>query len=320
MIHTRKFQVREVSEIGLGCWQLGGDWGEVSDSQALAILREAISCGVTFYDTAAVYGGGRSERLLGQFRRELGDAEIFIATKIGRKEPTEAHIRAAVEGSRERLGMETLDLVQLHCWPMEQLRQSVVWETLGSLQAEGKVACFGASVESVEEARFCMAQEGCVSLQIIFNLFRQHVRDEIFAEAKDKGIALIVRVPLASGLLGGRFGKGTAFAENDHRNYNRDGAAFHVGETFGGLTFERGLELVEALRSILPSESPLSVQALRWVLDHDAVTTVIPGATQVSQVRDNAVASSVPSLSPELHAQLATFYREKVAPYVRGQY
>lgn len=320
MIHTRKFQMYGVGEIGLGCWQLGGDWGEVSDAQALEILREAQSSGVTFFDTAAGYGGGRSERLLGQFRRESGGGEIFIATKIGRKEPTEVHIRAGVEGSRERLGVETLDLIQLHCWPLEQLRQPVVWETLRSLQAEGKIARFGASVESVEEARFCMAQEGCVSLQIIFNLFRQHVRDEIFSEAKERGIALIVRVPLASGLLGGKFGKGTAFAENDHRNYNRDGAAFHVGETFGGLTFEKGLELVEKLRGILPSEPPLPEQALRWILDHDAVTTVIPGATRVGQVRDNAVASSLPSLSPELHVRLADFYRDEVAPYVRGQY
>jgi aryl-alcohol dehydrogenase-like predicted oxidoreductase len=216
--------------------------------------------------------------------------------------------------------MKTLDLIQLHCWPMENLCKPVVWETLRTLQTEGKIARFGASVESVEEARFCMAQEGCVSLQIIFNIFRQHVRDEIFAEAKEKGIAIIVRVPLASGLLGGRFGQGTRFPESDHRNYNRDGAAFHVGETFGGLTFDKGLDLVEKLRGILPPEPLMPVQALRWILDHDAVTTVIPGATRIEQVQANALAASISPLAPELHAHLADFYRDEVAPHVRGQY
>ncbi len=309
-----------VSEIGLGCWQLGADWGEVSDDDALAILRTARDTGVTFYDTAAGYGGGRSERLLGAFRREAGNDGIFIATKIGRKEPTEAHLREGIDASRERLGMDCLDLIQLHCWPLDHLREPIVWQTLRALQSEGKIARFGSSVESVEEARLCMAEEGCVSLQIIFNLFRQHVREEIFVEAKEKGVALIVRVPLASGLLGGKFGQATKFGENDHRHYNRDGAAFHVGETFGGLTFEKGLELVGRLREILPDEPPLPVQALRWILDHDAVTTVIPGATRLEQVEANAQAASAAPLAPELHERLAAFYRTEVAQHVRGQY
>jgi len=320
MILSRNFQTFPASELGLGCWQIGADWGDVTDDEALGILREAWATGVNFFDTAAGYGAGRSERLLGHFRREVGNEGIFIATKIGRKEPTEKHLRAGIDSSRERLNMKTLDLMQLHCWPMEHLREPVVWETLRTLQTEGKIARFGSSVESVEEARFCMAQEGCASLQIIFNIFRQHVRDEIFAEAKEKGIAIIVRVPLASGLLGGRFGQGTVFLEGDHRNYNRDGAAFHVGETFGGLTFQKGLELVEQLRGILPTDPPMPVQALRWILDHDAVTTVIPGATRIEQVQANALASSISPLTPELHARLSDFYRDEVAPHVRGQY
>lgn len=233
---TRPLGDSTVTEIGLGCWQLGGDWGEVSDDEAMEILSASHEAGVRFYDTAAGYGGGRSERLLGKFRQSVG-GDIFIATKIGRKEPTEAHLREGVAGSLERLGMDSLDLLQLHCWPMSMMQPPVVWETLRALRAEGKIKRFGASVESMDEARFCMRQEGLVSLQIIFNIFRQHSRDEIFAEAREKGVALIVRLPLDSGLLAGKFTPETEFGPGDHRNYNKDGGAFHVGETFGGLTF-----------------------------------------------------------------------------------
>ncbi|NJK91540.1 MAG: aldo/keto reductase [Blastochloris sp.] len=319
MIQKRKLFQTLVTEIGLGCWQLGGDWGEVSDAEALEILRASHEAGVRFLDTAAGYGAGRSERLIGQFLKEQSEA-VFVATKIGRKEASEAHLRTGVENSLQRLGVETLDLIQLHCWTMEHLRQHVVWETLRDLQKEGKIRQFGASVESVEEARFCMAQEGMVSLQIIFNLFRQHPRDEFFAEAQAKGVALIVRVPLASGLLSGKFCAETRFGAGDHRNYNKDGAAFHVGETFGGLTFEKGLELVEQLKSLLPGEPPLAALALRWILDHDAVTTVIPGASSIRQAVANAEASRLPALPVELHQKLAEFYRNQVAPHVRGQY
>ncbi len=317
---TRPFRQETITEIGLGCWQLGADWGEVSDAQALSILQASYDAGVRFFDTAAGYGAGRSERLLGAFRRGLPTPDIFIATKIGRKEPTEAYLRAGVEASCQRLQVESLDLIQLHCWVSEHLEQPVVWETLRALQAEGKVRHFGASVESVAEARFCLQQEGLAALQVIFNLFRQHPRDEFFAEAAARGVALIVRVPLASGLLTGKFSRATTFGSSDHRNYNKDGGAFHVGETFGGLPFEKGLELTAALREILPPEPAMAAQALRWILDHPAVSTVIPGASTVAQAVDNTAVCRLPPLSAQLHQRLADFYRESVFPHVRGQY
>ena len=320
LIPTRIFHNTPVTEIGLGCWQLGGDWGEVSDQQALEILQASYAVGVRFFDTAAGYGAGRSERTLGAFRRSLAQPDIFIATKIGRGNSTPQKLREGIAASRERLQMDSLDLIQLHCWPMEHLKLPEVWDTLRELQSEGNITRFGASVESIEEARFCMAQEGCVALQIIFNIFRQHPRDEIFAEAKEKNIALIVRVPLASGLLTGKFSSATTFAESDHRSYNKDGAAFHVGETFGGLPFVKGLELVDRLRKFLPDEPSMGELALRWILDHDAVTTVIPGATSPAQIRANAAISSLPPLSADIHQCLADFYRADVAPHVRGQY
>lgn len=316
----------EVSEIGLGTWQLGGaDWGDVDEREALATLAAAVEGGVGFFDTADVYGLGRSEELIGKFLKQASEP-IFVATKLGRfPEPggpenfTLESIRAHTESSLRRLGVETIDLTQLHCIPTETLRDGEVFEGLRVLQREGKIKNFGGSVETNEEALICLQQEGLASLQIIFNIFRQKPI-EFFEEAKSKGVALIVRLPLASGLLSGKYTKQTEFPESDHRNFNRDGQAFNVGETFAGLPFERGVELTEAIKAMLPEGMTMPQLALRWVLDFDAVSVVIPGARNPGQAQANTVASDLPSLEPELHAQLSEFYEKQVAANIRGAY
>ncbi len=315
-----------VGEIGLGTWQLGGDWGEVSDEGALATLRAAVEAGTDFLDTADVYGSGRSEQLIGRFLRE-SRAPVRVATKLGRfGEPgwpgnfTRAAVRRHTEASLQRLGVAALDLTQLHCVPFEVLRRGELFGWLGELQAEGKIRAYGASVESMEEAQWCVGQAGCASLQIIFNIFRQKPVAALFAEAQRRGVALIVRLPLASGLLAGKFTKATRFPPGDHRNYNRDGQAFNVGETFAGLPFEKGVELADALRPLVPAGLTLAEMALRWCLDFDAVGVVIPGAKRPEQARANARASGLPRLAPALHAQLAAFYQREVHAHIRGPY
>ena len=315
-----------VGEIGLGTWQLGGDWGEVSDAAALATLRAAVEAGTDFFDTADVYGAGRSEQLIGRFLRE-SRATVRVATKLGRfGEPgwpenfTRAVVRRHTEASLQRLGVEALDLTQLHCVPFEVLRRGELFGWLGELRAEGKIRAYGASVESMEEAQWCAGQDGCSSLQIIFSLFRQKPVTALFAEAQRRGVALIVRLPLASGLLAGKFTKVTRFPPGDHRNYNRDGQAFNVGETFAGLPFEKGVELADALKPLVPAGLTLAEMALRWCLDFDAVGVVIPGAKSPEQARANARASGLPRLAPDLHAQLAKFYQREVHVHIRGPY
>lgn len=315
------------SEIGLGCWQLGGaDWGAVDDDSALAILRAAADSGVNFFDTADVYGAGRSETLVGRFLRESRRRDIFVATKLGRTAAlypdgyTEAGLRAATEDSLRRLGVETLDLTQLHCIPVEVLRRGEVFEWLRRLRAEGKIRAFGASVESVDEGILCLAQEGLASLQVIFNVFRQKPADQLLPRAQAKGVAIIVRLPLASGVLSGRFTRSTTFPASDHRHYNRDGVAFNVGETFAGIPFEKAVELAEALKAFAPAGWTLAQLAQRWILDHSAVTTVITGASRLSQVADNAAVSDLPRLPPDLHMRLAEFYRAEVQAHIRGPY
>ncbi|MEA3188503.1 MAG: hypothetical protein QOD99_2333 [Chthoniobacter sp.] len=318
--------LRAVSEIGLGTWQLGGDWGGVSEEQALAIMRSAVESGIDFFDTADVYGSGRSEELIGKFLRET-KANIFVATKLGRMpEPgwpenfTEAAIRKFTENSLRRLGVEALDLTQLHCIPTEEMRRGDVFEHLRKLKAEGKIKEFGASVESMEEALVCLEQDGLASLQIIFNIFRQKPLQQLFNKAKIRRVALIVRLPLASGLLAGKMTGATKFEPGDHRNYNRDGGSFNVGETFAGLPFERGVMLADELKALVPAGMTMAQWALRWILDHDAVTTVIAGATRPQQAHDNAMASTLPPLAPETHTKLSEFYAGKVAEHIRGPY
>ena len=315
------------SEIGLGCWQLGGaDWGAVDDDDALAILRAAADAGINFFDTADVYGAGRSETLVGRFLRESRRKDLFVATKLGRTAAlypaaySEAGLRAATEDSLRRLGVDALDLTQLHCVPTEILRRGEVFEWLRRLRAEGKIKAFGASVESVEEGLLCLGQEGLASLQVIFNVFRQKPAEKLLPEARAKGVAIIVRLPLASGVLSGRFTAATTFPAADHRNYNRDGAAFNVGETFAGLPFEKAVALAEALKPLAPAGWTLAQLAQRWILDHSAVTTVITGASRLDQVAANASVAALPRLSPELHARLAEFYQTEVRPHIRGPY
>lgn len=316
-----------VSEVGLGCWQLGGMcWGDVDDAAAFEILSTAMDKGVDLLDTADVYGEGRSESLIGKFLERRSE-DIFVATKLGRfPRPgwpdnfTEDVFRAHTEASLERLGVEVLDLTQLHCIPTDVMREGAVFEWLRALRREGKIRHFGASVESMDEALMCLEQEGLASLQIIFNIFRQKPVDALFEKAKAKGVALIVRLPLASGLLAGKLTKDTKFPENDHRSFNRDGQLFNVGETFAGLPFEKGVELAETIKDLVPEGMTMAGMALRWILDHDAVSVVIPGASRAGQAVANAAVSDMPPLPPELHAKLGSFYASEVAEHIRGPY
>ncbi len=316
-----------VSEVGLGCWQLGSDWGAtVEESTAFEILQRAVDHGINFFDTADVYGAGRSERLIGEFLKTV-EAPVHVATKFGRFGDvypdgyTESALRKGVEASLKRLDLEVLDLVQLHCIPTRVLRQGAIFDWLRALQEEGLIRHFGASVESVEEGMICLEQEGLLSLQVIYNLFRQKLQDEFLPHAAGKGVGIIVRLPLASGLLTGKFSRATTFADSDHRNYNRDGKAFNVGETFAGMPFETGVELAETIQTEFKPEGMTMAQfSLRWLLDHLAVTTVIPGASRPEQVAMNASASEIPALGNRLHERLKAFYEEQIHDQIRGAY
>lgn len=317
----------KVSEVGLGAWQLGGtEWGDVSEQESLLTLHAAVERGIDFFDTADVYGLGRSEELIGKFLSECRE-KIFVATKLGRF-PTPGwpenfslqSFRSHTEASLRRLGVETLDLLQLHCLPIEILKAGEVFEWLRQLQSEGKIRNFGVSVESMAEAEVCLAQSDLTSLQIIFNIFRQKPIGALFDQAQTKNVALIIRLPLASGLLSGRYTKETKFPDTDHRTFNRNGESFNVGETFAGLPFELGVELTESLRPLVPQGMTMAQMALRWILDHQAVNVVIAGARNAAQVEGNALVSELPRLSADLHEKLRVFYEEKVALNIRGPY
>lgn len=319
---------RVVGEVGLGCWQIGGSWGDVSDETALGILRTACEQGTTFFDTADVYGDGRSETLIGRFLRETKARDrLFIATKLGRRgDPgwpanfTREVVRRHTEDSLRRLGIDALDLTQLHCVPSDVLMRGELFGWLEELKREGKIRAYGASVESMDEALWCCAQPGCASLQIIFNIFRQKPIHVLFDRARAQGVALIVRLPLASGLLSGRMTAATTFPADDHRNFNRDGAAFNVGETFAGLPFAKGVELADALKAQVPAGLTMAEMALRWCLDFEAVSVIIPGAKNPDQVRGNLRASTLAPLGITRHVQLASFYERHVAAHIRGPY
>ena len=320
----RTFGDTKVSEIGLGTWQLGADWGDVDNSTAEKVLAAAIENGVNFFDTADCYGEGLSETRLGKFVKNLS-SEVVIATKLGRfprpgwpNNFSQEQFRKHTENSLKRLGIETLDLTQVHCPPTDLLLQGELFDWLRTLKQEGKIKQFGLSVESMEEAQICLQQKGLASLQIIFNIFRQKAITSIFKEAQEKKVAIIVRLPLASGLLSGKMNQGSTFSENDHRNFNRDGQKFNVGETFSGLPFEKGLQLVDGLKRFAPDN--LSQFALRWVLDFDAVSVVIPGSKNPHQVVDNCAASALPPLKDKTHQAINDFYLNEVAPHIRGKY
>lgn len=315
----------KVTECGLGCWQIGGGWGNPwNDTIAQEILETAYAFGTRFFDTADGYGGGESERALGRFRKIHPD--IVIATKLGRSGGiypdgyTRDAMLAATRASLARLDVDCLDMTQLHCVPTEVLRDGKVFDWLREQQNMGHIQRFGASVETVEEGLICLEQEGLTSLQVIFNIFRQKLIDELFPKALEKGVGIIARVPLASGLLTGKLGKETIFKVGDHRNFNRDGQRFNVGETFAGVPFEIGVELVEDLKTMVPEGISMVQMALRWILDYDAITTIIPGASSPQQAQSNASISDLSPLSPELHQRLSEFYKKHIHSHVRGPY
>ncbi|MEM7627495.1 MAG: aldo/keto reductase [Planctomycetota bacterium] len=314
----------EIGEVGLGCWQFGGDFGAMDAETGRAILEAAVAHGVDFFDTADVYGGGRSESWIGEFLHQTG-ADVTVATKLGRNGIypdgySLDSLRAATQQSIDRLGVETLDLTQLHCVPTQVLRDGDIFGWMDRLKADGLTQHYGASVESVEEALLCLEHPGCETLQVIFNIFRPKMIDELFAKARTQNVGIIVRLPLASGLLSGKFTRTTKFAEQDHRHYNRDGQAFNVGETFAGLPYETGVDAAEAVKALVPAGTSMAQMALRWVLDHDAVSTIIPGASRSEHVASNAAASGLPPLSAELHASFRRHVRENVEPHIRGPY
>ena len=317
----------EVSEVGFGAWAIGGSWGEdVEEAMALAALHASIDAGMNFIDTADVYGGGRSERLIGKLLRERSE-RIYVATKMGRSsgwDDSYASVERAASSSLKNLGVEILDLVQLHCVSMETMR-GPVWEHLETLKQKGIVRFYGASVESIEEALHCIKyanseSSNCATLQVIFNIFRQRLIAELFPAAQAANVGIIARVPLASGILTGKFGKDHRFAADDHRSFNANGEAFNAGETFAGVPFEKGVEFAEKIRAIVGDSAPLSAQALRWILDFEAVSTVIPGAKTPAQAGQNAAASALPRLSEEAHTALEELYRSEIEPLIRGAY
>lgn len=318
-------QGQQATEVGLGCWQIGGGWGAPwSDDIAQETLRAAYNTGVRFFDTADGYGDGESERSVGRFRQSQPD--IFVATKLGRSgglypdNYSEEGLRAATLSSMERLGVDRIDLTQLHCVPTEVLRAGHVFDWLRRQRDEGLIAAFGASVETVEEGFLCLEQEGVTSLQVIFNIFRQKPAQELLPAAREKGVGIIVRLPLASGLLTGKLDKTTVFSEGDHRHFNREGQAFNVGETFAGIPFEKGVELSEQLRGYVPEGMTMVQMALRWILDHEAVSVVIPGASSPRQAKANATASDLAPLPEALHARLHDFYEQQVHEEIQGPY
>ncbi len=323
----RLFQGTEIAEVGLGTWQLGGtEWGRVSEEESMAILQTYTEEGGNIIDTADIYGGGRSESLIGQFL-DTTDKEIYIATKLGRREDgangwpvnfTYDSIKKHVEDSLERLNVSQLFLEQLHCIPKEQMASGKVFKHLERVRDQGLIKHWGASVETIEEGLICLEYDGLASLQVIFNIFRQHTADELFAKAKANDVEIIVRVPLASGLLTGKFDESTTFDEDDHRNFNADGEAFNVGETFSGLPFKKGIELSEKVREFLP-DIPMPQAALRWVLDHPEVTTVIPGASSRQQVKSNTAASELDPFPEQTHKKLRKLYNDDIRPCIRGR-
>ena len=317
----------EVSEIGFGSWAIGADWGSVDDRDAIAALNEALDQGMTFIDTADVYGDGRAEKLIARVLKSRGPRGLVIATKAGRR--LNPHVAAGynrenlttfVERSLQFLEVDVLDLVQLHCPPTEVYYRPETFEALDGLVQQGKIRYYGVSVEKVEEGIKALEFPGLASVQIIFNIFRQRPAELFLELAKRRNVAVMVRVPLASGMLSGKFTRDTHFDRSDHRNYNRQGEAFDVGETFAGVPYETGLAAVEELRSLVPRGATMAQFALRWILMHEGVTVTIPGAKNVRQARENAAASDLPPLSPETMARVATVYEQRVKPFVHQRW
>ena len=315
---------RMTTRLGFGAWAIGGTWGEVSLEDAKAALHAALDAGMTFIDTADVYGDGRSERIIREVLAERGGDAPYVATKAGRRlnpHVAEAYTAEALEGFIDRsltnLGVERLDLVQLHCPPTPVYSNAQVFAALDAIKAKGKIADYGVSVETVEEARAAILHPGVVSVQIIYNMFRMKPAEVFFPEARARNVAVIARVPLASGLLTGKMTADSQFAADDHRSFNRNGEAFDKGETFSGVPFEVALAAVEELRALVPAGSTMAAFALRWILMEDAVTVVIPGAKSPAQAQGNAAAADMAPLSAEVMTAAREVYARLVAPHVQ---
>ncbi|MDT8860678.1 aldo/keto reductase [Alkalihalobacillus sp. MEB130] len=316
----------KVSELSFGTWAIGGSWGTSNDQEALQGLHRAMEAGVNFFDTADVYGDGHAEQLLGKATKGKED-EIYVATKFCRAADihnpetySEKSVRSFCEGSLKRLQRERIDLFQIHCPPFEILKDGAVFDVLDQLQKEGKIRHYGVSVETVEEGLYCLDIPNVKALQVIFNALRQKPLETLFPKAKEKGVGILARVPLASGLLTGKFTKDASFEEDDHRNFNRDGAAFNVGETFGGLEFRKGVELSQQLEWIEEGRGNMTRAALRYILDQESVTCAIPGFKTVKQVEDSLQAVNVPSFTKEELTKLHEFYQDEVHAHIRGVY
>ena len=315
-----------VSEVSFGAWAIGGSWGPVKDEESYAALNRAVDLGVNFIDTADVYGDGRSEQLIGRLLRERKE-EIFVATKAGRRlSPhiadgyNRTNLEAFVDRSLRNLGVDCIDLLQLHCPPTEVYHRPGVFKALDELKRKGKIRYYGVSVEKVAEALKAIEYADLQSVQIIFNMFRLKPATEFFPTAKERKVGVIVRVPLASGLLAGKITAQTKFPEDDHRNFNRQGQAFDVGETFSGVNLETGLKAVEELKTIVPQGATLAQIALRWILMFDSVTCAIPGAKRPGQVDENVKAAVLPPLSAATMSKVQTIYDRLIRPEVHARY
>jgi aryl-alcohol dehydrogenase-like predicted oxidoreductase len=316
----------KVSEISFGAWAIGGSWGQVSDDESMAALHQAIDSGVNFIDTADVYGGGHSERLIAKLKKERKE-EIIVATKAGRRLPRQTvegynreNLSAWIDDSLRNLATDTLDLVQLHCPPTELYSRPEVFGMLDDLVTAGKIRYYGVSVEKVEEALKAIEFPNVQTVQIIFNCFRQRPADVFFAKAEEKSVGILARVPLASGLLTGKLRRDSTFPVDDHRNFNRRGESFDVGETFSGVDYEIGLQAVAEIRKLLPPGVSMSQFALRWILMFDAVSCAIPGGKRADQVADNCQASDLPPLTPGQLAAVKLIYDAKIKPMVHSRW
>jgi aryl-alcohol dehydrogenase-like predicted oxidoreductase len=318
---------RAVSAVGLGAWQLGGDWGDVGDGDALATLHAAVDAGIRFVDTADVYGDGRSERLIGRFLRERRDPDLVVATKAGRR--ADPHVASAytpdalrgwVRRSLDNLGVEALDLLQLHCPPPELYGRDEVFGALDDLVDGGLVRAYGVSVETCDEALAVMARPRVATVQIILNVFRRKPLERVLPAAVEAGVGIVARVPLASGLLSGRYTRETTFASDDHRNYNREGAAFDVGETFAGVPYEVGVDAAAAFSELATHGVTPAQLALRWILDQPGVSTVIPGARNPEQARANAAAADLAPVDAERSAALEALYDRAIRQHVHHRW
>ncbi|MFJ7048142.1 aldo/keto reductase [Streptomyces sp. NPDC101112] len=317
---------QHASVVGLGTWQLGADWGEVDDKEALTVLEAAAEAGVTFFDTADVYGDGRSEQTIATFLRSRQDLHVFVATKMGRRvaQIPENYVldnfRAWNDRSRRNLGVDRLDLVQLHCPPTPVYSSDEVFDALDTLVEEERIAAYGVSVETCAEALTAIARPNVASVQIILNPFRMKPLLEVLPAAEKAGVAIIARVPLASGLLSGKYTKDTVFAENDHRTYNRHGESFDQGETFSGVDYETGVEAAVEFAGLAPEGFTPAQLALRWIIQLPGVTTVIPGARTPEQARANAAAAALPALSDETLTAIRDLYDRRVKDQVEGRW